>query len=64
MASVAYGTFVEDYLEAMRNSTEKTSTDDVAQAVWQAVTEPETPMRLPAGADAEMIHREATVVTD
>ncbi|WP_316979502.1 SDR family oxidoreductase [Shumkonia mesophila] len=53
-----YEAFVQDYLATMRSSTEKTEADDVAQAVWRAVTEPETPMRLPAGADAETIFRE------
>ena len=31
---------------------EVTTMDDVAQAVWQAVTNPSSPPRLPAGADA------------
>ncbi|MEO9338641.1 SDR family NAD(P)-dependent oxidoreductase [Mesorhizobium sp. SB112] len=50
-----YEAFVQDYLATMRSSTEKTETDDVAQAVWRAVTEPNAPMRLPAGADAQTI---------
>ena len=55
-----YEAFVQDYLATMRGSTEKTEPDDVAQAVWRAVTEPDAPMRLPAGADAETIFRETT----
>ena len=33
---------------------------DVAEAVWRAATEPGTPMRLPAGADAQAWARETT----
>jgi hypothetical protein len=36
----------------MRDRTEVTHSSDVAEAVWRAVTDPSTPMRLPAGADA------------
>lgn len=50
-----YESFVQDYVSAMRSSTEKTEAGDVARAVWRAVTEPDSPMRLPAGADAETI---------
>ncbi|MBD0417045.1 SDR family oxidoreductase [Oryzicola mucosus] len=50
-----YEAFVQDYFAAMRSSTEKTEANDVAQAVWRAVTEPDAPMRLPAGADAKTI---------
>lgn len=53
-----YEGFVQDYFASMRSLTEKTQADDVAQAVWRAVTEPDAPMRLPAGADAEKIFRE------
>lgn len=49
----AYSSFVHDYLKGLRASTEATKAQDVAQAVWRAVTEPEAPMRIPAGADAE-----------
>ncbi|MEP7453498.1 SDR family oxidoreductase [Phyllobacterium sp. SB3] len=52
-----YEAFVRDYLARMRSSTEKTDPRDVAQAVWLAVTEPDAPMRLPAGSDAETIFR-------
>jgi NADP-dependent 3-hydroxy acid dehydrogenase YdfG len=50
-----YEAFAQDYFATMRSWTEKTQADDVAQAVWRAVTEPDAPMRLPAGADAETI---------
>lgn len=50
-----YEAFVQDYFAAMRSATEKTAADDVAQAVWRAVTELDAPMRLPAGADAKTI---------
>jgi NAD(P)-dependent dehydrogenase (short-subunit alcohol dehydrogenase family) len=30
-----------------------THTQDVAEAVWRAATDPSSPMRIPAGADAE-----------
>ncbi|PSS59714.1 short-chain dehydrogenase/reductase [Ensifer sp. NM-2] len=53
-----YEAFVQDYLATMRRSTEKTEPDEVAQAVWRAVTESEAPMRLPAGVDAETIFAE------
>ncbi|WP_027057409.1 SDR family oxidoreductase [Mesorhizobium loti] len=55
-----YEAFVQDYFATMRSSTEKTEADDVAQAVWRAVTEPDAPMRLPAGADAETIFSQTT----
>jgi len=51
----AYEAFVKDIFATMRSSTEKTEAGDVAQAVWRTVTEPDSPMRLPAGADAETI---------
>ncbi|MBZ8134109.1 SDR family oxidoreductase [Afifella sp. IM 167] len=60
-----YDAFVQDIFAAMRGSTEKkTDAEDVAQAVWRAVTEPEAPMRLPAGADAEAIFQETTVTAN
>lgn len=55
-----YEAFVQDYFSTMRSSTEKTEADDVAQAVWRTVTEPDAPMRLPAGADAETIFSQTT----
>jgi hypothetical protein len=40
-------------------STPTTRARDVAEAVWRAVTEPTSPMRIPAGTDAEAWAREA-----
>lgn len=53
-----YSAFVHDYLTALRTGTEVTTPEDVAQAVWRAVTEPDAPMRSPAGADAQTWFRE------
>lgn len=55
-----YEAFVQDYFATLRSSTEKTVADDVAQAIWRAVTEPDAPMRLPAGADARTIFAQTT----
>ena len=52
---VPYEAFVQDCFEALHSSTETTEADDVAQVVWRAVTEPEAPMRLPAGADRKSV---------
>jgi len=49
----AYGPFVQACFERLRSATEKTQADDVAQAVWRAVTDENAPMKLPAGADSE-----------
>ncbi len=54
----AYGHFVQAYFQSLRSATEKTQARDVAQAVWRAVTDETTPMKLPAGADAETWFRE------
>ena len=40
-------------------SSPTTRAQDVAEAVWCAVTDPSSPMRIPAGADAEAWAREA-----
>jgi NAD(P)-dependent dehydrogenase (short-subunit alcohol dehydrogenase family) len=56
-----YEAFVQEYFATMRSSPEKTEADDVALAVWRAVTEPDAPVRLPAGADAESIFWETAV---
>lgn len=47
-----YTDFVHDYLAGLCSGTEVTTPEDVAQAVWQAVTNENSPMRIPAGADA------------
>ena len=54
-----YAAFVADYLGELRSSAEVTTPEEVAQAVWAAVTEPATPMKSPAGADAKTWFREA-----
>ncbi|MBP1862082.1 SDR family oxidoreductase [Rhizobium herbae] len=55
----AYSAFVQDYLTTLRSGTEFTRPEDVAEAVWRAVTEPEAPMKIPAGADAQTWFRKA-----
>ena len=39
-------------------SSPTTRAHDVAKAVWRAVTDPSSPMRIPAGADAEALAAE------
>jgi NAD(P)-dependent dehydrogenase (short-subunit alcohol dehydrogenase family) len=55
------GGFPEPYLPVVKavtdawareSETEVTQADDVAEAVWQAATDPASPLRIPAGADA------------
>jgi NAD(P)-dependent dehydrogenase (short-subunit alcohol dehydrogenase family) len=53
-----YAAFVQGYLTTLRSGTEFTTPEDVAQAVWRAVTEPDAPMKTPAGADAQTLFRE------
>lgn len=48
----AYAGFVEAAIARMRTVDAVTDVADVANAVWQAVTDPTSPSRLPAGADA------------
>ncbi|CAB3749052.1 SDR family oxidoreductase [Paraburkholderia humisilvae] len=49
----AYMDFRERVFAATRDTvTQITHAQDVAEAVWRAVTDPSTPMHLPAGADA------------
>ncbi len=48
-----YSAFVHNYLTALRSGTDFTTPDDVAEAVWRAVTEIDAPMKIPAGADAQ-----------
>ncbi|MBR9764766.1 MAG: SDR family NAD(P)-dependent oxidoreductase [Rhodobacteraceae bacterium] len=54
-----YESFVQDYLAKLRGSTEVTQAEDVAKAVWRAVTDPSAPMRIPAGADAVTTFKQA-----
>ncbi len=52
-AHEAYADFTERVFTALRDtSTPVTHSQDVAEAVWRAVTHAAAPMRLPAGADA------------
>jgi NADP-dependent 3-hydroxy acid dehydrogenase YdfG len=60
----AYSPFVHDYLKGLRSASEVTKAQDVAQAVWRAVTEPDAPMRIPAGVDAESWFRETALRGD
>ena len=49
----AYEDFKQRVFSAMRDTTSPaTHSQDVAKAVWRAVTDPTAPMRIPAGADA------------
>jgi NAD(P)-dependent dehydrogenase (short-subunit alcohol dehydrogenase family) len=49
----AYADFQDGVFAAMKASAGPvTSAQDVAEAVWRAVTDPAAPMRIPAGADA------------
>ncbi|WP_010139266.1 SDR family NAD(P)-dependent oxidoreductase [Oceanicola sp. S124] len=54
-----YEDFVRGHLAKLQASTEVTLAEDVARAVWRAVTDPSAPMRIPAGADAVTAFRDA-----
>ncbi|NKM59208.1 SDR family NAD(P)-dependent oxidoreductase [Rhizobium anhuiense] len=56
-----YSAFVQDYLTRLRSGSEITTPEDVAEAVWRAVTEPDASMKTPAGADAETWFRRVAV---
>jgi NAD(P)-dependent dehydrogenase (short-subunit alcohol dehydrogenase family) len=50
----AYADLVEKVMAGFADtSAPLTRAQDVAEAVWRAVTDPSSPMRIPAGADAE-----------
>ncbi|MFD3166813.1 SDR family oxidoreductase [Herpetosiphon sp. NSE202] len=53
----AYAEFAQGVTEAMaaRRAQPRTRSLDVAEAIWRAVTDAASPMRLPAGADAVML---------
>ncbi len=52
-AHPAYADFTQRVFAAVRDTASPvTHAQDVAQAVWRAVTDPAAPMRIPAGADA------------
>ena len=48
----AYDAVAQDLFAALTASGPVTTAEDVAEAVWQAATDPASPLRLPAGADA------------
>ena len=50
-----YAPLCDSLFARMRAPGPVTHADDVAQAVWRAVTDPAAPMRIPAGADAEAL---------
>ena len=53
MDNEVYGEFMKKTIASMRASTGAgTRSKDVAEAVWRAATDPSTPLRVPAGADA------------
>jgi NAD(P)-dependent dehydrogenase (short-subunit alcohol dehydrogenase family) len=56
----AYASLVQKVLAGLADtSSPVTHAPDVAEAVWRAVTDPSSPMRIPAGADAEAWAAEA-----
>jgi len=59
-----YTAFVQDYLTTLRSGTEFTTPEDVAHAVWHAVTETDSPMKIPAGADARTWFHQAGHLVD
>lgn len=52
-APAAYAPLMESVFGGVRSGGPVTHAEDVARAVWRAVTDPAAPMRIPAGADAE-----------
>jgi NAD(P)-dependent dehydrogenase (short-subunit alcohol dehydrogenase family) len=50
-----YAPLMDEVFKRMREPGPVTQAQDVARAVWQAVTDPAAPMRIPAGADAEAL---------
>ena len=50
-----YAPLRDSLFAGMRAPGPVTRAEDVAQAVWRAVTDPAAPMRIPAGADAEAL---------
>jgi short-subunit dehydrogenase len=48
----AYADWAEKIFSAPKPPVEVTTARDVAEAVWKAATDPSTPSRIPAGADA------------
>jgi hypothetical protein len=50
-----YAPLLDELFAGMRAPGPVTQAQDVAQAVWRAVTDPAAPMHIPAGADAEAL---------
>ncbi len=50
----AYAELVKSTFARLTEPGPITRAQDVAEAVWRAVTDPSSPMRIPAGADAVM----------
>ncbi len=48
----AYAGWATEVFSAADHSSDLTAVSDVAEAIWQAVTDPSSPQRIPAGADA------------
>lgn len=48
----AYQPLLDGVFNAMQQPQPTTKADDVAEAVWRAATDPNAPMRIPAGEDA------------
>ncbi|MEM5500449.1 SDR family oxidoreductase [Ahrensia kielensis] len=57
-APEVYEPYMQSIFQARKATTEFTQAQDVASAVWRAVTDINAPMMLPAGADAETWFRE------
>lgn len=53
----AYKPFIDEVMSAFRENAgkEPTRPGDVVQAVWRAVTDPDCPLHVPAGSDAEAL---------
>lgn len=49
----AYAALVKGFVASAGKAGPITRPQDVAEAVWRAVTDPANPIRIPAGADAE-----------
>ena len=48
----AYADWAKQVLSVAPQSSDVTTASDVAEAIWRAVTDPSSPQRIPAGADA------------
>ena len=48
----AYAELVQNFVAGLNEPGPVTHAQDVAEAVWRAVSDPSSPMRIPAGADA------------